>query len=123
MRTPGIRAFINSVLFTACVVVGQGLVTTMGGYAFARLRFPFRNALFLAYLGTLMVPFLVVSIPLFVIVARLGWQDTYQGLILPILAHGAFGTFLFRQFFLTIPEELGASGGQAPEAGSVYASR
>jgi multiple sugar transport system permease protein len=49
----------------------------------------------------------VVSIPLFVIIARLGWQDTYQGLILPILANGAFGTFLFRQFFLTLPEELG----------------
>jgi multiple sugar transport system permease protein len=103
----GVRPFVNSVLFTSSVVLGQGLVTTMGGYAFARLRFPFRNALFLAYLGTLMVPFVVVSIPLFVIVARLGWQDTYQGLILPILANGAFGTFLFRQFFLTIPEELG----------------
>lgn len=103
----GIRPFLNSFLFTGAVVLGQGLVTTMGGYAFARLRFPYRNAIFIAYLGTLMVPFVVVSIPLFVIVARLGWQDTYQGLILPILANGAFGTFLFRQFFLTIPEELG----------------
>jgi multiple sugar transport system permease protein len=103
----GIRPFLNSILFTGAVVLGQGLVTTMGGYAFARLRFPYRNALFIAYLGTLMVPFVVVSIPLFVIVARLGWQDTYQGLILPILANGAFGTFLFRQFFMTIPEELG----------------
>jgi len=103
----GLRPFLNSFLFTGAVVLGQGLVTTMGGYAFARLRFPYRDALFIAYLGTLMVPFVVVSIPLFVIVARLGWQDTYQGLILPILANGAFGTFLFRQFFLTIPEELG----------------
>src|SRR5215471_19286199 len=94
----GVRPFLNSFLFTAAVVVGQGLVTTMGGYAFARLRFPFRNALFIAYLGTLMVPF--------VIVARLGWQDTYPGLILPILANGAFGTFLFRQFFMSIPEDL-----------------
>jgi len=102
----GVRPFLNSVMFTAAVVVGQGLVTTMGGYAFARLRFPFRNALFIAYLGTLMVPFVVVSIPLFVIVARLGWQDTYPGLVLPILANGAFGTFLFRQFFMTIPEDL-----------------
>jgi len=103
----GLRPFLNSVVFTGAVVLGQGLVTTMGGYAFARLHFPYRNALFIAYLGTLMVPFVVVSIPLFVIVARLGWQDTYPGLILPILANGAFGTFLFRQFFLTIPEELG----------------
>jgi multiple sugar transport system permease protein len=103
----GIRPFLNSFLFTSAVVLGQGLVTTMGGYAFARLKFPFRNALFIAYLGTLMVPFVVVSIPLFVLIARLGWQDTYQGLILPILANGAFGTFLFRQFFMTVPEELG----------------
>ena len=79
----------------------------MGGYAFARLRFPMRDTLFLAYLGTMMIPFQVTMIPTFIIVARLGWQDTYPGLIVPILAQGAFGTFLFRQFFSTIPEELG----------------
>ena len=55
----------------------------------------------------MMVPFVVTMIPTFVIVARLGWQDTYQGLIVPILAQGAFGTFLFRQFFMGIPEEIG----------------
>ena len=103
----GARPFLNSFFFTATVVIGQGLVTTMGGYAFARLHFPFRNVLFIAYLGTMMIPAVVLSIPTFVIVARLGWQDTYQGLIVPILAHGAFGTFLFRQFFMTLPEELG----------------
>jgi len=103
----GWQPFFNSFLFTAAVVIGQGTVTTMGGYAFARLRFPARNVLFVAYLGTMMIPAVVVSIPSFVIVARLGWQDTYQGLIVPILASGAFGTFLFRQFFMTIPEELG----------------
>jgi multiple sugar transport system permease protein len=103
----GLRPFVNSFLFTAAIVLGQGLVTSMGGYAFARLKFPGRNVLFIAYLGTMMIPAIVVSIPLFVIVARLGWQDTYQGLIVPILASGAFGTFLFRQFFLTVPEELG----------------
>jgi len=101
------RAFLNSFIFTAAIVLGQGLVTTMGGFAFARLEFPFRNTLFLAYLGTMMIPFQVTMIPTFIIVARLGWQDTYQGLIVPILASGAFGTFLFRQFFLTIPAELG----------------
>jgi multiple sugar transport system permease protein len=101
------RAFLNSLIFTTAIVLGQGLVTTMGGFAFARLEFPFRNALFLAYLGTMMIPFQVTMIPTFIIVARLGWQDTYQGLIVPILASGAFGTFLFRQFFMTIPAELG----------------
>jgi multiple sugar transport system permease protein len=103
----GFRPFVNSFFFTAAVVLGQGLVTSMGGFAFARLKFPARNVLFIAYLGTMMIPAVVVSIPTFVIVAKLGWQDTYQGLIVPILASGAFGTFLFRQFFMTIPEELG----------------
>jgi len=103
----GFRPFFNSFFFTGAIVLGQGLVTTMGGYAFARLKFPARNVLFIAYLGTMMIPAVVVSIPTFVIVAKLGWQDTYQGLIVPILASGAFGTFLFRQFFMTIPEELG----------------
>lgn len=101
------RAFLNSVFFTVAIVLGQGAVTTMGGYGFARLRFPAKNALFLAYLGTMMIPFQVTMIPAFLVVANLGWQDTYQGLIVPILASGAFGTFLFRQFFMTIPEELG----------------
>ena len=103
----GARPFLNSLLFTLAVVLGQGTVTTMGGYAFARLRFPARNVLFLAYLGTMMIPSVVIVIPQFVIVARLGWPDTYQGLIVPVLASGAFGTFLFRQFFSTVPEELG----------------
>jgi multiple sugar transport system permease protein len=103
----GLSAVLNSVIFTAAIVLGQGLVTTMGGFAFARLRFPAKNVLFLAYLGTMMIPFVVTMIPTFVIVARLGWQDTYQGLIVPILASGAFGTFLFRQFFLSIPEDIG----------------
>jgi multiple sugar transport system permease protein len=100
-------AFLNSLIFTTVVVLGQGLITTMGGFAFARLKFPGRNVIFLGYLGTMMIPFVVTMIPTFVIVARLGWQDTYQGLIVPIMAHGAFGTFLFRQFFMTIPEEIG----------------
>ncbi len=101
------RSFLNSIVFTIAVVLGQGTVTTMGGYAFARLRFPMRNTLFLAYLGTMMIPFQVTMIPTFIVVAKLGWQDTYAGLFVPILAQGAFGTFLFRQFFSTIPEELG----------------
>jgi multiple sugar transport system permease protein len=100
-------AFLNSVFFTAAIVLGQGLITTMGGFAFARLKFPGKNVIFLGYLGTMMIPFVVTMIPTFVIVARLGWQDTYQGLIVPILASGAFGTFLFRQFFMSIPEEIG----------------
>ncbi len=100
------RAFFNTVFFTASIVLGQGLVTTMGGYAFARLHFPAREQLFLAYIGTMMIPGQVTLIPAYIIVVRLGWQDSYQGLIVPILASGAFGTFVFRQFFKQIPEDL-----------------
>lgn len=102
----GSRAFVNSLIFSGSIVVLQGLVTTMGGFAFARLRFPGREPLFLVYLGTIMIPPQVTMIPTFIVVVDLGWIDSYQGLILPIVAQGAFGTFLFRQFFLKIPEEL-----------------
>jgi multiple sugar transport system permease protein len=102
-----VRTFFNTVFFTLSIVFGQGLVTTMGGYGFARLRFPFRDQLFLAYLGTMMIPPQVTLIPAYLVVVLLGWQDSYQGMIVPILASGAFGTFLFRQFFKQIPDELG----------------
>ncbi len=100
------RVFLNSLIFSGSIVILQGLVTTMGGFGFARLRFPFREQLFVLYLGTMMIPPQVTLIPTFIIVVKLGWMDTYHGLIVPILAQGAFGTFLFRQFFLKIPEDL-----------------
>jgi multiple sugar transport system permease protein len=102
----GWRAFANSFAFAGSVVVLQGLVTTMGGFAFARLTFPLREPLFLVYLGTMMIPPQVTMIPTFIVVVDLGWIDSFQGLILPVVAQGAFGTFLFRQFFLRIPDEL-----------------
>jgi multiple sugar transport system permease protein len=102
----GFRTFLNTVIFAASIVFGQGLVTTMGGYGFSRLRFPGREVIFLAYLGTMMIPQQVTMIPAYIVVVKLGWQDSYQGLIIPILASGAFGTFLFRQFFSQIPEDL-----------------
>lgn len=102
----GVRTFTNTVIFAACIVFGQGLVTTMGGYGFARLKFPAREQLFLAYLGTMMIPSQVTMIPAYIVVVKLGWQNSYPGLIVPILASGAFGTFLFRQFFKQIPDEL-----------------
>jgi ABC-type glycerol-3-phosphate transport system permease component len=102
----GGRAFLNSLIFSVSIVVFQGLVTTMGGFAFARLKFPGRNAIFLVYLGTLMIPPQVTLIPTFIVVVKLHWINTYQGLIVPIIAQGAFGTFMFRQFFLKIPNDL-----------------
>lgn len=100
------RVFLNSVIFASSIVILQGLVTTMGAFAFARLRFPFRDQIFLLYLGTMMIPPQVTMIPTFIVVVKLHWINTYQGLIIPIIAQGAFGTFMFRQFFLKIPNEL-----------------
>lgn len=102
---PFARFFMNS-LVVALAVTGLQLVTcSMAAYAFARLRFKGRDTLFLGYLGTLMIPAQVVLIPNFIVLRQLGWIDTYQALILPA-AFSAFGTFLLRQYFLTIPREL-----------------
>ena len=100
------RVFFNSAFFAISIVLLQGLVTTMGGFAFARIKFPFRNVIFLIYLGTMMIPPQVTLIPTYIIVVKFGWVNTYQGLILPIVAQGAFGTFLFRQFFMRLPDEM-----------------
>ncbi len=77
----------------------------MAAYAFARLKFKGRDIIFLIYLATLMVPFQVTMIPVFIVMKKLGWINTYQSLILPSVFN-AFGVFLLRQFFLTIPTDL-----------------
>jgi multiple sugar transport system permease protein len=96
---------LNSALVATVVTVVALLFHSMAAYSLARLRFPGRDAIFLAILTTLMVPFTVIVVPLFIIVDWLGWVDTYQGLIIP-QAFTAFGVFLLRQFFLAIPREL-----------------
>lgn len=104
-RFPFARVFGNSVAVAVATTLGQLVICSMAGYAFARFRFRGRNALFMLYLATLMVPFAVVITPLFIIVTRLGWGDTYAGLIIPGM-FSAFGTFFMRQFFLSVPREL-----------------
>jgi ABC-type glycerol-3-phosphate transport system permease component len=100
------RVFHNTATCSNSIVILQGLVTTMGGFAFARINFPYRGAIFLIYLGTMMIPPQVTLIPTYIVVVKLGWVDSYQGMILPIVAQGAFGTFLFRQFFIRLPDEM-----------------
>ena len=85
--------------------VDQLLASAMSAYAFARLNFRFRGGLFVLYLSTLIVPQEVIVIPMFLVMQQLDWVNSYQALILP-WAFTAFGTFLLRQFFLTIPIEL-----------------
>ncbi|SEI09298.1 carbohydrate ABC transporter membrane protein 2, CUT1 family [Rhizobium tibeticum] len=95
------NSFVVASGVTAIVIA----VSCLSAYSFARLKFPGREGLLLAYLGTLMIPQVMLVIPLFLVVSKLGWVNTYHGMILPV-AFGSFGTFLLRQFFLGIPKDL-----------------
>src|SRR5512142_905963 len=99
------RFYLNSLLFSLAVVVGQVTTSALAAYAFARLRFPGRDRLFVLCLGVLMVPGILLLIPRFLIIDALGWVDTYPGLISTELV-SVWGIFLLRQFFLSIPQEL-----------------
>lgn len=101
---PLLRMLGNSVLVTVACVAGQLATSALSAYAFARMRWRGRDALFTLYLATLMVPQQVTITPLFILMQRLGWVDTYQGLIAPGLV-SAFGTFLLRQAMLGVPRE------------------
>jgi len=95
----------NSFIMSTVITAGQLVTSALAAYAFAFLRFPGRNALFGVFLATMMVPLEVAIIPNFQTVQWLGWTDTYPGLVAPFLATG-FGTFLLRQYFMSIPREL-----------------
>ena len=99
------RFLLNSVIFSLAVVAGQVLTSTTAAYAFARLRFPGRDRVFLAYLCALMAPAIVLVIPRFLLIDALGWVDSYQGLISTELV-SVTGIFLLRQFFRAIPRDL-----------------
>lgn len=102
---PLLRYFLNSVIQTGIIVVAQIVLSVLAAYAFAILEFPGRNLLFFLILGSLMVPFQLTFIPNFVLVSRWGLVNTYAGLTIPFLA-SAFGVFMLRQFFMTLPSEL-----------------
>ena len=104
-RVPFFRYFVNTASFATGVTCVSLLLDTMAGYAFARLRFKGRNALFLMVLVTLMIPFQVIMVPLYYEVFKLGLLNTYLGLILP-RATNAFGIFMMRQFFVSLPKGL-----------------
>lgn len=105
------RLLLNSTLIATFAAIANVLLDSMAAFAFARLSFPGRDALFALVLGTMMLPAVVTIIPLFLIVKSLpspsagGWLNTYLGIAMPGAA-SAFGIFLFRQYFATIPREL-----------------
>ena len=99
------RYLLNSVVVTTVIVVGQVATSILAAYAFAFLRFPFKRVVFLTFLATLMVPAEVTIVANYETIQDLGWVDSYMGLTVPFLAT-AFGTFLLRQSFLQVPQDL-----------------
>lgn len=99
------RQVLNSAVITTAIVIGQLFTASLAGYAFARLEFPGKNVLFWVILATMMIPLQAVIIPVFILISNLGLRDTLWALILPALPT-AFGTFLLRQYFLTVPKEF-----------------
>ncbi len=111
--------FLHSLIMSVSQTVATVIVSALAGYSFARLRFPFRRACFIFVLATMMIPFQITMVPLFIIVRAAplaggndlfghggtGWLNTYAGLVAPWIASG-FGIFLCRQFFQTLPKEL-----------------
>lgn len=99
------RYYINSIVVGVCVTFGQVFTSALAAYAFARLKFWNRDKIFLGYLATMMIPGSVTMIPVFILMKMLGMIDTYAALILPGM-FSAYGTFMLRQFFMSLPREL-----------------
>lgn len=99
------RPLVNTIVVTIGVVAGQLITSIMGGYAFSRVKFAGRDTLFLMYLGSIMIPFVVLIIPMYRLMVSIGWQNQVVSLIVPWI-FTAYGTFLIRQFFVTIPKEI-----------------
>ena len=102
---PVVRYFLNSLIVALCATLGQVLILALAGYGFARLKFKGSDVLFFIIVLTMMVPPQVNIVPLFYLMSKLGWINTYQALIVPAI-FGGFGVFLMRQYFLTFSKEL-----------------
>ena len=96
--------YLNSAIYVTAIVIMQVTTSTVGGYVFAKLRFPGRNVLLIGILATLMIPPFLIQIPLYVVMVRLGWLNNYAALIVPAM-FTAFGIFLMRQFILRVPND------------------
>lgn len=102
---PFARYYLNTVVMTAGIVLGHVVLDTMAAYALARLRFPFRNAIFLGLIATMLVPSFLTVLPAFDLIIKLGWYNSYAALIVPRLAD-VFGIVVMRSYLLTLPREL-----------------
>ena len=102
---PVVSYFLNSLIVALCATLGQVFISALAGYGFARLKFKGSETLFFIIILTMMVPPQVNIVPLFYLMSKLGWINTYQALIVPAI-FGGFGVFLMRQYFLTFSKEL-----------------
>lgn len=102
---PVIKYFLNSLIVASLTTIGQVLISALAGYGFARLKFKGSEILFFIIILSMMVPPQVNIVPLFYLMAKLGWINTYQALIVPGI-FGGFGVFLMRQYFLNFSQEL-----------------
>jgi multiple sugar transport system permease protein len=102
---PLVKYFLNSLIVASCTTIGQVLISALAGYGFARLNFKGKEILFFIVILTMMVPPQVNIVPLFYLMSKLGWINTYQGLIVPGI-FGGFGVFMMRQYFKSFESEL-----------------
>ena len=103
--TPFGLYYLNSIIVTIVLTASSIVVSVLAAYALAKLHFPFKDKAFMIILSTMLMPSIVTLVPMFLIVAKLGWIDTYSGLIVPEI-FGAFTIILIRQFFMQTPDEL-----------------
>ncbi|MCP3781020.1 carbohydrate ABC transporter permease [Paenibacillus sp. MZ03-122A] len=103
---PFVHAYMNSFYITVIIVTATLISASMAAYAFAKIRFPGSNILFILFLATMMVPKQVTMIPLYLVMDRIGWLDTHWSLIVPGALFNAFAVFLLRQFVMGIPRDL-----------------
>ncbi|MFQ5706497.1 MAG: carbohydrate ABC transporter permease [bacterium] len=104
-KIPIVRAFLNSLFVALAVTAGVLVFCSMIGYALSRLRFRGRGMIFNMVLFTMMIPFQIILIPLYILMVKLGWVNTYWSLIVPWMV-SALGIVMFRQYFLSIPQDL-----------------
>ncbi len=104
-QAPLARYLVNSVIQSSLVMLGQLITASLAAYAFTFIDFKWKNFFFIVFLATMMIPWEATIIPNYLLVKKLNWNDTFQGLAVPFMATG-FGTFLLRQFFRSIPKEL-----------------
>ena len=102
---PFARIYANTIIVTILRVIGQVFLASLAAFAFSRMQFPGRDFLFFLLLAGLMVPQQVLMIPNYAMMRQVGWLDTYQGLVIPLL-FSSFGVFLLRQYFLSIPADF-----------------